>query len=179
MSIFFIKVFVLLLWDDLSAVDHRLRNHGSGRIGQIWGKLWANQYFSVHHIVFLVKLVPCRCRSQPYPTKSNSNCKYTDLVFRIILTDFDSFVTVFSSARTRTFLLFLFLSKWNAKLFDCREKKIENLDWHIFVPNLILYKVMPVKIRNNFAQKTGTNLKNPHRGMSYIGDVQWIHCIPV
>ena len=35
---------------------------------------------------------------------------YTDLVFPFMLTDFDRFVTVFSSVRTRTFLLFLFFT---------------------------------------------------------------------
>lgn len=32
-----------------------------------------------------------------YPTKSNYNGKFTDLVFRIIITDFNCFSTVFSS----------------------------------------------------------------------------------
>ena len=42
-------------------------------------------------------------------TNSNSNCKYTDLVFRLISTDFDCFVTVFyvgTHAYVFTFLVF-------------------------------------------------------------------------
>ena len=70
------------------------------------------------------------------PTKFNSNYKYTDLVFPLILTDFDRFTTVFSSVRTRTFSLFLFFTsqvqmksshKWNGKLINCRKKKLKNL----------------------------------------------------
>ena len=105
------------------------------------------------------------CTRHLNPTKFNSNYNEVfllNLVFPFILTDFDRFTTVFSSVRTRTFSLFLFFTSevqmksshhWNGKLINCR-KKIEKIDWHISVPNLILYKVMPVKIRDNFAQQT-------------------------
>ena len=86
------------------------------------------------------------------------------------------FVTVFSSLRTRTFALFLFFT------IQVRIKSLPTqmgssstaVKKNISLPNLILYKVTPFKIRDHFTREIWTNLKNPQTGMSGSGDV---HCI--
>ena len=105
-------------------------------------------------------------------SKSKSNCKYTDSVsgsferILCVLLRFSRRYTVL-----RTFSLFLFfttqlqLKSLTTQMGNSSTAVKIKIDPHIskIDPKLIIYKVVPVKIR--FAQKTSTNLKDPHTGM--------------
>ena len=100
----------------------------------------------------------------------NSNCKFTDLVYRLIWTDFDRFVTVFSSVRSRTFSLFLFFhqsspnnffSQPNGKWFNSRKiKNKKNLSWPFFSKSNSLQNCL-LQICDYFALVTSFKLKKP------------------
>ena len=67
-----------------------------------------------------------------------------------------------------------FFSQPNGKWFNSRKKKIKKIYPDHFVPNLILYKTVRIKIRDYFALVTSFKLKKPpYRNVGYIGINLW------